>query len=322
MDQEARLRRREEARRRTQQRRRLTAALALLAGAAGVVGVVVGAGDDSADRAGAGAEAERRPPPELPGGGRSILPEHRVVAFYGAPQDDELGTLGIGSPDQAGRRLARQARAYRPGGRAVMPAFELIATVASGAPGGDGDYSYRQPERVIRRYLDAARRADALLLLDIQPGHADFMAEARRFEKFLREPDVGLALDPEWHTPGSVPGSQIGSVSAKKVNQVSEWLGSIARARRLPEKLLVIHQFTSGMIEGRSRLRPPPGVALVVNVDGFGDRPNKIAKYREFTRARGRGAPGLKLFYREDTNMMQPRNVLRLRPRPEFVVYE
>jgi hypothetical protein len=320
MDQEARLRRREEARRRTERRRRVAAAIALLVGAAGVVGVVAGVGGDGADPD--LAEREPPPPPELPGGGRSILPEHRVVAFYGAPQDDELGALGIGSPDQAGRRLARQARAYRNGGRPVMPAFELIGTVASGAPGGDGDYSYRQRDRVVRRYLEAARRAEALLLLDIQPGHADFLAEARRFEKFLREPDVGLALDPEWHTPGAAPGQQIGSVSAKKVNEVSDWLGSIVRARRLPEKLLVIHQFTASMIEGRSRLRTPPGVALVVNVDGFGDRPNKIAKYREFTRARGRGAPGLKLFYREDTNMMQPRNVLRLRPRPEFVVYE
>jgi hypothetical protein len=31
---------------------------------------------------------------------------------------------------------------------------------------------------------------------------------------------------------------------------------------------------------------------------------------------------GFKLFYHEDTNLMTPRQVLKLQPRPEFVVYE
>jgi hypothetical protein len=57
-------------------------------------------------------------------------------------------------------------------------------------------------------------------------------------------------------------------------------------------------------------------------VDGFGDRPNKIAKYREFTRSYRRRLNGFKLFYEEDTNLMRPRDVLRLRPVPDLVVYE
>ena len=67
-------------------------------------------------------------------------------------------------------RLRKQARAYRRGGRPILPAFELIATVASGAPGDDGNYSYRQPPGVIDRYLEAARKERALLILDVQPG--------------------------------------------------------------------------------------------------------------------------------------------------------
>ena len=59
---------------------------------------------------------------------------------------------------------------------------------------------------MIRRYLNAARKAKALLVLDIQPGHSDFFTEATRLRKWLREPDVGLALDPEWHVQaGQVP---------------------------------------------------------------------------------------------------------------------
>src|SRR3954467_12918156 len=45
------------------------------------------------------AKEKPKPPPALPDGGRTILPRTRVVAFYGAPQDAGLGTLGIGTPD-------------------------------------------------------------------------------------------------------------------------------------------------------------------------------------------------------------------------------
>ena len=96
--------------------------------------------------------------PELPRGGRAIFPRYRVVAFYGAPQNDALGALGVGTPSQAARRLGEQGKAYRAGRRPVMPAFELIATVAARSAGGDGSYSYRQPDAVVRRYLRAARR--------------------------------------------------------------------------------------------------------------------------------------------------------------------
>ena len=65
-----------------------------------------------------------------------------------------------------------------------------------------------------------------------------------------------------------------------------------------------------------------PGVALVVNVDGFGDQPNKISKYREFTRDLPRRYNGFKLFYHEDENLMKPHQVLRLSPEPDLVVYE
>ncbi len=59
--------------------------------------------------------------PGLPRGGRRIFPEFRVVAYYGAPQNRELGALGIGTPDEAGRRLARAARPYGKRTRPALP---------------------------------------------------------------------------------------------------------------------------------------------------------------------------------------------------------
>ena len=268
------------------------------------------------------AKAKPKPPPQLPGGGRELFPSHRIVAFYGAPQSAELGELGIGTPDQAGKKLLKQTRAYRRGGRKLLPAMELIAVVASHSPEPDNSYSYKQSHATVKRFLKAARKINALLILDIQPGHADFMKLTKQFGRYLREPDVGLALDPEWATPGAVPGKVIGSTDAATVNRVSAYLARVVEKYKLPEKLLVVHQFTESMIRDKQMLRRRPGVALVLNVDGFGDQPNKISKYRAFTHPRNRFRSGYKLFYKEDTNLMTPRQVLRLRPRPDLVIYE
>ncbi|MEA2481057.1 MAG: hypothetical protein QOJ07_2979 [Thermoleophilaceae bacterium] len=328
MDQRTRLERRQEARRRLVRQRRLTAAailLALIVGIAVLLGSL-GGGDSSGAGGGASAAAKRKappPPPELPRGGRKLFPRYRLVGFYGAPQDDALGALGIGTPAQAAARLRKAARPYRRGGRVVLPTFELIATVASGAPGNDGSYSYRQSFTVIDRYLRAARKERALLVLDIQPGRVDFMDEVKRLRPYLEQPDVALALDPEWRVgPGQIPGKVIGSVGAPEVNRVLTYVRGIVQARRLPQKLVLIHQFTPNMIRGKATLRRYSELALTINVDGFGDPPNKIAKYTEFARESRRFHKGFKLFYSEDTNLMSPQAVLKLRPRPEIIVYE
>ena len=321
MEDEARRRRREEARRRVFRRRRLTAAGGALAVLALLVAgglLAFGGGGDGEPRV----SAERRPA-ELPRGGRQILPRNRVVAFYGAPQDDELGILGIGSPRGAARRLERQARPYARPGRPVLPALELIAAIVTSEAGDGGDHSMRQDAATIRRYLRAARANRMLLLLDIQPGYAPFLQEAKALERWLREPDVGLALDPEWSMePPLLPAQEIGSTDAATVNEVSRYLSGLVRRHDLPQKLLVVHRFTGDMIEDEDQLEQHPGVALVVNVDGFGDQPNKISKYNEFTRGKRDRHHGFKLFYKEDVNLMKPSEVLRLRPEPDLVVYE
>jgi hypothetical protein len=74
------------------------------------------------------------------------------------------------------------------------------------------------------------------------------------------------------------------------------------------------------MISERSTLTRPPGVVPVLNVDGFGSQADKRAKYVEL--AQRRLPNGFKLFYKEDTGLFNPRQVLGLKPRPQFVVYE
>jgi hypothetical protein len=310
-------------------RRRVTALAVVGVAVAGVVvGVTVlgGGGGDHGASAGTATtrDATHRPrPAQLPGGGRRLFPDRRIVAFYGNPRDRELGALGIGTPAQAAARLVRQARPYGRRTRPVLPALELISTTATAAPGPDGLYRDHLSFAAIGRYLKAARQAKALLVLDLQPGRASFGPEIERLARWLREPDVGLALDPEWHVaPDAVPGHVIGSTDADVVNAAAAYLSRIVRERNLPEKLLLVHRFTDNMIARDERLRDYPGVRTVVNVDGFGSNVVKIAKYHNFVRRTPAVGRGFKLFYHEDAHTMAPQQVMALHPRPDVVVYE
>jgi hypothetical protein len=259
---------------------------------------------------------------ELPRGGTTVLPDYRVVGFYGAPQSRQLGELGIGSPKSAARRLHRVARPYEKAGKPIYPAFELIATIALAGPGSDGEYRQRQRPRVIREYLRVAKDRRLLLVLDIQPGRSTFIEEVKHLREYLRNPAVGIAIDPEWNMgPHGVPGRSIGHVSAGMVNRVVRFMNRIVRRHDLPQKLLVIHQFTEDMVRKESRIETPEGVAVVLNADGFGTPSQKRQRYEELAEDEP-FHPGFKLFYREDTNLMSPKQVLHLRPRPQFVVYE
>lgn len=266
-------------------------------------------------------------PATLPDGTRTIFPGHRIVALYGNPRAASLGELGIGTPTEAGDKLLRQVGAYVRWQRPVLPAMELIATLATSAPGDDGKYRINMPDEMIATYLKAARRVHGILILDIQPGQDEFGPLVERLERWLRLPDVGLALDPEWKmAPGEAPGAVIGRTDADVINATAAYLAKIVRDNRLPEKPLLIHRFTEGMIEREQRLREFPGVRTIVNIDGFGSRAAKTDKYRSLTALEPNLPRGFKLFYEEDTRgghrLMRPSQVLRLRPAPDVVIYE
>ena len=259
----------------------------------------------------------------LPGGRRTVFGGgHLLVAYYGTAGTGALGVLGETSIPEAHRRLVRAAAPFVRPGAPVQPVYELIVTIADRTPGPDGDYSHDIDPAAVRRYVEAARRQGALLLLDLQPGRADFLDVAKRWRWALQQPHVGLALDPEWRMGrGEVPGTVIGSVGAFEVNRTSAWLSRLAVQGDLPEKLFVLHQFRTSMVERIDRVRQRPRLALVQHVDGFGNQREKLATYgvvafpEKFTM-------GFKLFYDEDVNRMGPREVHRIRPRVRFISFQ
>ncbi len=260
---------------------------------------------------------------EQPGGGREVFAGRRLlVAYYGTAGTGSLGVLGEAGPERILPRLRRAAKPFGATGRPVQPVFELIVTVAHAGPTRTGDYSSDIDRDKVARYIRAAHEHGVLLVLDLQPGRADFLTVAKRWEWALRNPWVGLALDPEWRMgPQGVPGRRIGSVGAAEVNRVSAWLDRITAEAGLPQKLLMLHQFRTDMIRHPERIRSRENLVLVQHVDGFGTRREKLATYERVARPR-QFHQGFKLFYDEDVRLFRPRQVLRLHPRVDFVSYQ
>ena len=270
------------------------------------------------------------PPPTpaltLPGGGTTVFPDRRLVGFSGYPGAPALGRLGVGNLDERGADITALAGEYA-AGRRPLPVFELIATVVHSRPGADGLYRTRIDEGVVRRHLEAARRHGAILLLNIQPGRAAFLDEVKHWEPWLREPDVGLALDPEWAvTAGQVPGKVFGRTTGAELDAIAAYVAGIVAPNRLPEKVMVYHQLSRSIVREPSGLQPHPGVTLVVSVDGIGSRAQKAATWRSIVaETPDHVHKGFKLFYDEDAQigpLMTPAEVLALTPQPEYVLYE
>ncbi len=257
---------------------------------------------------------------QLPGGGRELLPAKRLVALYGRPGDPRLGALGQGSAVQVAGRLRALAADYATPGRPVLPAFELLASVAQRSPGPDRMYRKAIDPLTAARWLQVARDAGAYLVLELQGGREDFVAQARGFEGLLRQPDVGVGIDPEWRVgPSGVPGRTKGLVRAGEVNALASYLGGLVAEEDGPQKLLVVHRFTEGMLRGDGALRSPAGVATVVDVDAIG---SPAAKARTYGSLAGRlpGVPhGLMLFPKLDGRAMSPQQVLGLDPAPDLI---
>jgi hypothetical protein len=263
---------------------------------------------------------------ELPRGGRLLFPDHRLVGYCGTPGAPALGALQ-GNLDVKAKALEARAVPFA-SGREVLPVFELIAVVVQAYPGPDGKYRRRVEDRVVDDYLRAARQSRALLLLNIQPGQSDFLTEVKSFEAYLREPDVGVALDPEWAMKAKQrPGAFWGQTTGAAINDVAELLSGIVAEWNLPEKALVFHEVVREVVKDELSVTPRPGVAIIKSVDGLGPAPAKVATYGNLMERMAAGVhPGFKLFFDEDTQgggrLMTAKEVLSLSPQPEYVMFE
>jgi len=258
---------------------------------------------------------------------KPTLDKTRFVALYGTPGAPVLGTLGsYGSPADAMNAVKKLAADYQVFSvEPVKPTLEIITTIASASPTENGDYSREIEPAALLPWIDAAKQAGVYVVLDLQPGRTDFPAQAKLYEQLLREPHVGLALDPEWRLYGDQrPMDQIGSVSAQEVNQTGAWLSEITKRYDLPQKLFLLHQFRMDMLADRDQIDTSrPELSIVVQMDGQGAQNVKQDTWRVLTTNPPTGIRfGWKNFYQKDPVVLSPQGTMAVTPRPWYVSYQ
>jgi len=266
-------------------------------------------------------------PTLLPG---SIIPEKRIVAYYGNPRSKLMGALGQYPKDEMLARLKKEVNNWEKADpeRKVQPALHLIAVVAQEYPGTAKKHRNIMPDEVIEDVYGWAKEAGAILFIDLQLGLDDIRELLPRFEWILKNPDVHLALDPEFSmlVSGKVPGKVIGTNDAKEINYASEYLRGLVKKYNLPPKIFVIHRFTHNMLTNTSKITLSPEVAIVINMDGWGSPSLKRATYRDVVVRHPVQFTGFKLFYRNDTknenSMLEAHQILRLVPTPLYIQYQ
>jgi hypothetical protein len=254
----------------------------------------------------------------------SVLADHLLVTWYGNPHSARMGILGERKGADLAAGLKEQAAAYaRVTTKKVLMAYQLVAVVAQGLPGKDEKYRRRESPDVIRSLLADARAYGFKLILDVQPGRSTVADEVAALRPFLTEPDVYLALDPEFSMIGDkVPGRVIGTMGAADVNAALDILEKIITDGHLPPKVLIVHQFTWAMLPDKQNVRSSPSVDVVLDMDGFGERALKLSTYRSILKQGSLPLTGFKLFYKQDKNLLAPSQVMALTPSPSVIIYQ
>jgi hypothetical protein len=204
--------------------------------------------------------------------------------------------------------------------------LQLIAVIAQASPGPSELYRARTAPAVIDKVLGWARSAGCILLLDIQVGQSSVPDELPYLLPWLSQPDVHLALDPEWDMPPGVkPGTRIGTMTAADINVAVDTLHRLVVDQKLPPKLLVVHRFRSFMVTDPSTIKVGNTIRLVANMDGFGPPAQKIGGYKIARENMPTDLGGFKLFFKNDKPLLGPKDLVPtgvVTPPPVFINYQ
>ena len=260
----------------------------------------------------------------------AILPEKRIVAYYGNFYSTKMGILGEFEPSVVLQKLRGEVAKWEAADpeTKVVPAIEYIAVVAQDNPGKSGLYRARMPDEHIDKAIEMAKQVNGIVILDIQVGLSTVQSEVPALEKYLKMPQVHLALDPEFSMKGGEkPGTVIGSLNSSDINYTANYLAKLVRDNNLPPKVLIVHRFTQRMVRGATSITPLPEVQVVMVMDGWGSPARKIGTYKSFIFPEPVQFTGFKLFYKNDLKppserLLTPSELLKLTPRPVFVQYQ
>jgi hypothetical protein len=207
-----------------------------------------------------------------------------------------------------------------------VPAIHYIATVAQAGAGKEGKYILRMPDDQIEHALDLANQVHGIVILDVQVALSNLQYELPMLEKYLKMPQVHLAIDPEFSMKHNErPGTVIGTFDAVDINYAAAYLAKLVRDNHLPPKVLIVHRFTQDMVTNYKKITPLPEVQIVMDMDGFGSKEKKRNTYSRVIVPEPVQFTGIKLFYKNDNNangILSPAEVLKLTPVPVYIQYQ
>ncbi len=262
--------------------------------------------------------------------GGAIVPFKRILSYYGNFFSRHMGILGEYEPDEVLRRLSATQALWEAAdpNTPVQLAIEYIAMVAQADGGKDGMYRAMMPAKEIEKAYDLAKKANAILILDLQIGLSTIERELPKFKEYVMRPEVHIALDPEFSMKtGDRPGTVIGTHNAADINYVINYMSEIVKANKLPPKVLLVHRFTQNMVTGSAQITSTPEVQVIMVMDGWGSKDLKRGTYSHVIVPEPVQFAGIKIFYKNDlkppsTGLLTPTEVLQLNPRPIFIQYQ
>ncbi len=261
---------------------------------------------------------------------RAILPFKRIVAYYGNLLSTKMGVLGEYPEEEMLARLDAEVQKWTLADpeTPAIPALHYIAITAQEKPGEDGKYRLRMPDTEIDKILKMAEKINALIFLDLQIGQSTIQEELPILEKYLKMPQVHLAIDPEFSMKnGRLPGIHVGTCDAVDINYVTDYLSSLVQENNLPPKIFVVHRYRQEMVTNYKFIKTVPEVQIVMDMDGWGPKDHKLASYTKYIYKEPVQFTGFKLFYKNDlwkpsTAMMTPEEILKLTPAPIYIQYQ
>ena len=252
---------------------------------------------------------------------QGYLSQFRLVAFYGSPTGPGLGILGELPREQMHQQLLATIAQYEPlSDRPILPTYHLVTTVANPHP---PYYYHRVDLALIEHWVEEAAALETAVILDIQPGRGNIMAEFERLEHLLYEPHVHFAIDPEFvMNSWQVPLVNVGQLYAAEINEIQARLNAIGAEIRL-NRVLILHQFSPTMLPDKSLIEDFPYVEILIDGDGVGSPGAKIRNYTTYATEPAFEFGGFKLFPTDgDYPVMTAAEVMELEPHPVLIIYQ
>jgi glycosyltransferase involved in cell wall biosynthesis len=254
---------------------------------------------------------------------RQTSPEDRtdadpvLVAHYGSPAAVDLGILGFGPRQKAARRVLGHALRQPRG--AATPALYLLSVAATSTPGWNETFSSSlSPERV-ESYRAAAQSVGARLIIGIQASRQSFRDALAPFEEILREPGVGVGLQPAWSQPADDPDREVGRAPWPRADleDALRWISDVTSAA--PPTIVLIHSTPDVTWPGDWAPADLPGLDVI----GLAERIGTLGEKKDAfdTMAARAPAAGLQFDFRSDPEILEPAELRQLCPASRIVVY-